>query len=144
MNPPFDENPTAGGATPSLENGSYTDFPSNWREAIPALISSRISLIQIEGKEAARSGIKSVIFVVIAVLCGFFAWATLLAGLIAFGAEAFDWPWSFVAIFAGLLHLLIGLILLRLVQSRKVPTFPITRAEFQKDREWLHQLNNKK
>lgn len=144
MIPSSNENPTAGGAIPSVKDEPHTAFPSNWREALPALISSRIGLIQIEGKEAARSGIKLVILIVTAALCGFFAWATLIAGLISLGAEALDWPWYWMAIFAGLLHLLIGLILLRLMQNDKLSTFPITRSEFKKDQEWLHQLNSKK
>lgn len=140
MNPASDSHsPPPGGDAPPRSN-STSAAPSNWREAIPALVSSRIALIQLEARDAARLGARRAAALIAAMLLMFFAWALLLAGGIAIAADQTGWPWHWIALSAAVLHLLVALILL---QSAKTPTsapFPVTRAEFQKDREWIESL----
>ena len=114
--------------------------PAGWGEALGLLISARIGLLQLESRAAARQAGESVASVVAALLAVIFAWALALAGGIAALAAATSWPWYWLALAAALLHVLAAAICLRLARSPRAPTFPITRAEFHKDREWLATL----
>ena len=41
-----------------------------------------------------------------------------------------------------ILHLLIAIVLAKVAKSPMEATFPVTRAEFQKDREWIENFQN--
>ena len=71
-----------------------------------------------------------------------FAWALLLAGGIAALAAATRWPWHWFALAAAAAHALAAAIGFYLARSAARPAFPITRAEFHKDREWLDTLKS--
>lgn len=116
--------------------------PNNWREALMALIASRIALIQLEARQSAKIGASRAIRMATAAFCLLFAWMLLLAGGIAALSVAADWPWHWVALITAALHLLLAWIL---VNSSKAapPAFPATRAEFQKDREWIENFQKK-
>ena len=105
-----------------------------------SLIASRITLFQLESKDATRETGRRLAFVIAAIFCGVFAWALLIAGSVALISKTMDWPWFGVAIAAGVLHLLVGFLLARLAKPSGIPAFPITRAEFQKDREWIENF----
>ena len=105
-----------------------------------ALISSRASLIGLESKDAAKDAARRAILLVALVFCVFFAWALLLAGGIACLARISGWPWPGIAIACAILHLVAAAALARFACSRIPRAFPITRAEFQKDREWIEIL----
>lgn len=117
--------------------------PANWIEALMALISSRIALIQHEARESANTGVKRVVRLVVAVICLFFAWILLLAGALGAIASASGWPWYWLAIAAAGLHLLVAILLASSCSKSGTPAFPITRAEFQKDREWIESIQKK-
>ena len=109
-----------------------------------ALIASRIELIQLEARETARQRVRRVAGVIVAVICLFFTWALLLAGVIAAVSSATGWPWHWLAIVTAALHLLVALLLLKGGSAKpSAPAFPLTRAEFQKDREWIENLQKK-
>ena len=109
-----------------------------------SLIASRITLIELESKDAARNAAKR-IACLIAAICGVaFAWALLMAGLIAFLSASQGWPWYHVSIGAGVLHLLAGVILTTLAKSSGAASFHVTRSEFQKDREWIENFQQTK
>jgi hypothetical protein len=110
--------------------------PANWREAIMSLIASRIALIQLESKGAGKEAAKRASLIGGAVGCLFFTWALLLAGGVVAIAEATNYPWHWIAMGAALLH--------RLARPSGKPAFPITRAEFQKDREWIETFQTTK
>jgi uncharacterized membrane protein YqjE len=80
----------------------------------------------------------------IAALAGVFAWALIVAGGIGALAVATAWPWYWIALGVALLHALVAGLGVLLFKSAKTPTFPITRNEFQKDREWLQTLTTPK
>ncbi len=105
-----------------------------------SLIASRISLIQLESKDAKKETGRRVVMIAAAAGCVLVTWALTLAGSIAWIAEAANWPWHRVALIAAAVHLLVGIILARLAKPSGSPSFPITRAEFQKDREWIENF----
>jgi len=115
-------------------------LPAGWSEALGTLLSCRIALIQLESKAAAQQAGKLVALAAFIALATLFAWALLLAGGIAALAAATGWPWHWLALVAGAAHGLAAGIGLYLAKSAARPAFPITRAEFLKDREWLDTL----
>ena len=140
----MNHSPNLGQSTAQKSSGDYIPAhdlpPANWREAIMSLIAARFALIQIEskvvGKEIARRG-----FLLVGVVgCFFFTWAFLLVGGVAALAEVVRCPWYWIAMGVGILHLVVALILLRLAKPSGNSQFPFTRAEFQKDREWIENF----
>jgi uncharacterized membrane protein YqjE len=115
-------------------------LPSNWREALLSLIASRVTIIQLESKEAASLGARRAVLIVAAVICLFFTWALLLAGGIAAISHWTTWPWYWIAITAAVIHMATAVLLARIAKSSDQPSFPVTRAEFQKDREWIENF----
>ena len=106
-----------------------------------ALIASRLELIQLESRQAAQDASRRAVWVGLAAGCAFAAWMLLLAGGVSLVSQASGWPWNWVAVGLACLHLLVGLILARAAKSAATPAFPATRAEFQKDREWIENFN---
>ena len=140
MNPSSDIAPTSPGEAASAEPRPQPAPPLNWREALAGLVAARMALIQLESKDAARDAARRAAWVAAACGCAFFAWALLLAGVIPMISESLDWPWNRVAVGAAILHLLAGIILVRLAKPSAATAFPVTRAEFQKDREWIENF----
>jgi len=141
MNPASD-NPSssAGGERPGSAGAFDAKSPGNWREALLALVTSRITLIGLESKEAARDAARRLLLLVTLGFCVFFAWALLLAGGIALLARFAGWPWHGMAIACALLHLVAAVALAMAARRKSPPPFPVTRAEFKKDREWIDIL----
>lgn len=132
--------PSSGPSEPGRGNG--TPLPANWREALLGLISARVALIQLESKEAARDAAGRAARLVALVICAFFTWALVLAGAIGALSKATGWPWYGLAFGFALLHLLAALILAKSAKTPAAPAFPVTRAEFQKDREWIENFQS--
>lgn len=143
MNPPSDTNPTPPSESPDRRMGMDEDSPANWAEALMALIASRYALIRIEARESAKSGVKRVLGLIAAVLCLFFTWILLLAGGIGAIATASGWPWHWLTLAAAGIHLLAAILLAKTCKKSTAPAFPITLAEFQKDREWIQNIQNR-
>lgn len=114
--------------------------PANWREALVALVASRVALFEVEAKEAAKVAARRAILLGAGLFCVFFMWALLLAGGIAGLAHALGWPWYGLAMGAAVLHLGGAVLLAKVAQSPTPPAFPVTRAEFKKDRQWIENL----
>ena len=117
--------------------------PSNWREALLTLVASRISLIQLESRQVAKDGARRIARMIAVVICLFFFWALALAGGIAALAANTGWPWFWIAITAAIVHLGVAMLLVLAAKSSSSPAFPVTRAEFQKDREWIENFQKK-
>jgi uncharacterized membrane protein YqjE len=126
---------------PRASAPSESPLPSNWREALLTLIASRVALFQLESKTAARDAATRIARIVAVVICAFFAWALLLAGVIGAIAENSQWPWFWIAITAAAIHLAAALLLALAAKAPRSPSFPVTRAEFQKDREWIENFH---
>ncbi len=106
-----------------------------------ALIASRLELIQLESKQAAQEASRRAMLIGVAAGCAFAAWMLFLAGGVSLLSQVSGWPWNWVAVGLACLHLLVGLILAKAAKSVVTPTFQATRAEFQKDREWIENFN---
>ena len=145
MNPASDASRASPGNAPGETIHHAPGAPLNWREALMGLVASRIALIQLESKDAASSAARVAIFWGAAACCVVFAWALLIAGGVAALAQSMHWPWHWVALAAGALHLLAGALFAVLGKPAMGAAFAFTRAEFQKDREWIENFpKNKK
>lgn len=140
MNSESENAPQAPEHIPGVVRDMETPLPSNWREALLSLIASRVSLIQIESKEAAKDAAGRAARLIAGVICIFFTWALLLAGGIAAISKASGWPWYGIALILSACHLIAAFILARAAKAPGNPGFPVTRAEFQKDREWIENF----
>lgn len=121
-----------------------SDFPEDWKEAIPSLITSRIGIFRIEAQEALEETVRKLIILGVAVFCLIATWVLLTAGLIGLIAVQFNCAWYFAAFSIGGGYLLIALIMILIAKGlKKNESFPITREEFEKDREWLNKLKNR-
>ena len=108
------------------------------------LVSTRVALIQLESKDAARALGRKAIIGVAAASSLFFAWALLLVAGISLLASTTGWPWHIVALIAALAHLAAAAILATSLRRPVPPAFPHTRNEFQKDRQWIENLQNRR
>ena len=125
----------------SRESGAESSHrPTTWRDAALALVTARISLIRIESKDAGEILVRRLLLWIVVGICAFFSWALILAGGIAWIAENSRYPWYFIALICAAAHLLIALILAVFAKKPCPPAFPVTRSEFQKDREWILKL----
>ncbi|MEI6654820.1 MAG: phage holin family protein [Verrucomicrobiota bacterium] len=129
-------------STPPPACAAPAAAPGTWSEALGNLIHARLCLLQLELGGAARQIGKSVLLLGSAALAVIFAWALGLAGGIAALAAATAWSWHWIALAAALVHLLAAATCLQLAKASSPPTFPVTRAEFQKDCEWLNTLKS--
>jgi uncharacterized membrane protein YqjE len=134
------QSPRSGSADVSDEGG----LPANWIEAIPALLVSRMGILQIEAQDALEVAIRKLIFSGVLAFFLMTAWMLLAAGLIGLISMHFNIAWYFAAFLIGAVHLLIAFLMrLAIKRSKSIESFPITREEFEKDREWLNQLKNR-
>ena len=125
---------------PMPEGRESSQGPSSWIEALLAIISSRAELIRLEAKDAARKSSNKIARVIASVLCITFGWSLLLAGSIGALSALAGWPWFWTALAIGAIHIIIAVMLLHKPSGAVTPLFPVTRAEFQKDREWIENL----
>jgi uncharacterized membrane protein YqjE len=144
MNPPSDNRPASRGVAASAEAASHDLPPANWREALMVLIATRLALLELESKDAAKEAIKRIALVAAACACGFFAWALLLAGGVSLISKSSDCSWDLLAIGVAFAHLLAAIILVQTAKKSLPPAFPVTRAEFKKDREWIEKFPKNK
>jgi uncharacterized membrane protein YqjE len=126
----------------SSGQGPALEAPGSWHEALVALISCRIALIQHESQAAVRQGARSVIGLLLAAVAALFAWALLVTGGIGALVAATGWPWYWLAAGMAVVHGLLAGGCLLFVKSSWIPVFPFTRNEFRKDRQWLHALKS--
>ena len=119
------------------------DPPDGWKEALATLVSSRLEIIRIEAKSASSAAIGKIVLLAVAVFALLSAWVLALAAAVAAIAASSSWEWFHVAFaFAGG-HFVVAVVLLLLARSGRKVDFPVTRAEFEKDREWLNRLKSK-
>jgi uncharacterized membrane protein YqjE len=117
--------------------------PQNGINAVLGLVESRAAIVSIEAKQALGAALARGALLFAALLGVTSAWALALVGAIGAIASATSWKWFHVAFAAAGIHLLLALAALLIAKSRKSESFSVTRAEFEKDREWLTQLKNR-
>jgi uncharacterized membrane protein YqjE len=144
MNQPFDTEPS----DQSEATGSARMHPSpphaNWREALMDLIAARFALFQLESKELSEQAAKRATFIAAACACTFFAWVLILIGGISMLSNFTGWRWDAVALALATIHLLAGIMFAKSAKDSGNAAFPVTRAEFQKDREWIENFSKDK
>lgn len=118
----------------------HDGLPRNWREALVGLVFARFGIIRIEAKSAFSAATTGFFILVFGLFALFSAWVLALAAAIAAIAASTSWEWYHVAFAAAGIHLLAGIVLFLILKSRKIDSFPVTLAEFEKDREWLNRL----
>lgn len=115
----------------------------NWLEAILGLVESRAAIISIEARDALNSAFAKSIPLAICLFCLFAAWGLTVAAAIGCLAAATGWKWHQITFAMAGLHVIIALVALRIAKRSKPAPFPVTRSEFEKDREWLIQLKHR-
>lgn len=116
----------------------------NWLDAVAGLVASRIGIIRIESQDAIEVVVRKLILLSVALFALVATWGLLTAGLIGVIADHFKCPWYFAAFSMGGFYLLLSLVMMLIIKkTRKTVTFPVTRAEFEKDRQWLNQIKNR-
>jgi uncharacterized membrane protein YqjE len=118
--------------------------PANWRTALADLLGARISLFQLEAKEATGIFVKKAIFFAAAAILLLLGWVIFVAAIVGAISDKGDFAWYWVALIAAGIHLLIAGILVQLARRPAPPAFQILAAEFKKDREWLHHFQTPK
>jgi len=124
------------GVTPDSERSR---LPDNWKQAIPCLVSSRIAIIQAESKQAVSSVFGKVVLLIVAAFFLIIAWLLIAAGIVGVIVLTYSWQWYQAAFAVAGGHIFVAVIALLLSRSKSADSFPITRSEFEKDREWLNQ-----
>jgi len=115
-------------------------IPQSWQEALKNLVVARLGLIKIEAAEARAHAAKRLVAAVLAGVLGLFLWALILAGSIGLLANFANWPWFWITLAVAGLHAA-GIFSLLMVVRKTPPTaFPVTRAEFEKDHQWIENL----
>jgi uncharacterized membrane protein YqjE len=137
--PGTDFNPSSGA---SSGQGPESVRPAGWLDALVSLLASRVALVQFESRAAARESVKWLIGIAVAGMAVIFAWALFVIGGIGVLVVVTTWPWYLLALGAGLCHVLAAGGIALILKSTQTAVFPITRAEFQKDREWLKTLKS--
>lgn len=127
-------------AEAEIEKEESNGLPTNWKEALSVLASARSAILKIEGKKAASDVVKKIVLAIVAVLGLLFAWILLMFGLVGGLAALCLMNWWQASFVVGGGHILIAIILLLVAKAIGSEPFPITRKEFEKDREWLKQL----
>jgi len=132
-NSPITENRAAGGRSGK----------ENWVEAIFGLLEARAAIISIEARDALNTGLAKIIPLAVCLFSVFAAWALLVAAAIGSLAAATEWKWYQITFAMAGLHVVIAVVSLLVAKKPKPSPFPVTRSEFEKDREWLIQLKNR-
>jgi len=117
---------------------------ASWIENAAELASNRIALFQLEAKQVAARNAGRLLMVTGAALAAIVAWLLLIVGItgVVHTFTYLAWYWTCLII-AGI-HLLAVVALLHWARSPGPPSFQHTRSEFQKDREWLQNLQHRK
>jgi len=114
----------------------------SWLEAILGLIESRAAIISLESKDALGMAITKLVLLLVCLFCSFATWALIVVATIGCLAGATAWKWHQITFAMAGLHILIALVAFLIAKRKKPAPFPVTRSEFEKDREWLIQLKN--
>jgi len=112
-------------------------------EAIIGLFETRAAIVSLEAKDALSSALAKLVPLLLCLFCVFAAWALTVAAIIGCLTGATDWKWHQITFAMAGVHILIAAVALLVAKAKKPAPFPVTRSEFEKDREWLIQLKNR-
>lgn len=112
----------------------------DWLSAVTEFTATRLELIQLEARIFGQATARKTALALVLAVASLVAWLCLLAGLVGVLHHFTCWPWWSFALGFGLVHVLIAWRLAAVLKRPNPPAFPITRAEFQKDRLWMQRL----
>lgn len=121
-----------------------TSQPSEWKAALADFAASRVALIRLESREAAQVAARKTSQAICATSLAVIAWSCLIAGAIGALHHFTQISWWLAALAFGVLHALAALIFLNKLKQKSAPLFPVTKAEFEKDRLWMQSLKTPK
>lgn len=124
--------------------GVHPDALPSWLGSLSDLVQSRIGLIELEAKQLLADGLVRILMLVAAVFMLVVTWFLLMAAIagLVHAYAGFAWYWTCLAM--GGAHLLAILAMVRRARASRPAAFQHTRSEFQKDREWLQNLQHRK
>jgi len=113
-----------------------------WQRALAEFVRARIELIRYEARAAGRGAARALGAVLGALLIAALFYLLLLAGIIGWLDAAIPaLPWYALTLIVAAAHGLAALALALSLRRHKPDTsFPLTRTELAKDREWLEQI----
>ena len=132
--------PPAAGTDPGAGAG---DFTGSWKEAFSVLISSKIGIFKAEAKEVAAVAIVKIVLLSVAAFFLLIAWMLVNAAVVGVIAQNTPWEWYHALFGLAGGHCLVALVLFLIARTKSADPFPVTRAELEKDREWLENLKKR-
>ena len=132
----------------SDKEGASGESAQQFREGLGDHLKARAELLAIETREAGEVVARKGSLALITATLLFFGYALVLATIVSLVGEWVESlsgqltgrGWQLTALAAGFLHFLFALALFRkLKRNRDLTLFEFTRAELNKDREWLNK-----
>jgi uncharacterized membrane protein YqjE len=123
-------------------HGGLIDNAVGFVRAVFAYIETRAALLAVESKAMLLQLVAVLAFGVGALVAILLGYIFVLAGLIAGIANRTGISWTWVALCAGLLHIMLAIVCLLLAKSKlRGRLYPETRAELKRDQQWLKSLS---
>jgi uncharacterized membrane protein YqjE len=123
-------------------HGGLIDNAVGFVSAVFAYIETRAALLAVESKAMLLQLVAVLAFGVGALVAILLGYIFVLAGLIAGIAHRTGISWTWVALCAGLLHIMLAIVCLLLAKSKlRGRLYPETRAELKRDQQWLKSLS---
>lgn len=109
--------------------------------AVFAYVETRAALLAVESKSLLLQLVAVVAFGIGALIAVIFGYIFVMASLIVGIAHRTGVSWTWVALFAGLLHIALAVVCVFLAKSKlRGRLFAETRAELKRDQQWLKSL----
>ena len=123
-------------------HGGLIDNAVGFVSAVFAYIETRAALLAVESRAMLLQLVAVLAFGVGALVAILLGYIFVLAGLIAGIANRTGISWTWVALCAGLLHIMLAIVCLLLAKSKlRGRLYPETRAELKRDQQWLKSLS---
>jgi len=123
-------------------HGGLIDNAVGFISAVFAYIETRAALLGVESKAMLLQLVAVLAFGVGALVAILLGYIFVLASLIVGIAHGTGVSWTWVALCAGLLHIMLAIVCLLLAKSKlRGRLYPETRAELKRDQQWLKSLS---
>jgi uncharacterized membrane protein YqjE len=126
----------ASGAPYSGHGGGIFAHLRALSSGVAGYMQARVQLAGIESKEALVHYLKIIAFVLAAIIVTVFAYVFLCIGLVFVLAWLLGFKWMWIMLGLALLHVIGAFVCLLMARAKlRLPVFPTTVAELQRDRE---------
>jgi uncharacterized membrane protein YqjE len=123
-------------------HGGLIDNAVGFVSAIFAYIETRAALLGVESKAMLLQLVAVLAFGLGALVAVLFGYIFILASVIVGVAHGTGVSWTWVALCAGLLHIMLAIVCVLLAKSKlRGRLYPETRAELKRDQQWLKSLS---